>query len=90
MKIRNGFVSNSSSSSFVVRKSDLTQKQIELIKDHGKHGKAFGITYYQDEWEITETPTTMEGFTWMDNFDMEEYLVAIGVPRHCIEIDKDG
>lgn len=34
MKIRNGFVSNSSSSSFVVKKASLTAMQIEAIHNH--------------------------------------------------------
>jgi hypothetical protein len=33
MKIRQGFVSNSSSSSFVIAKSFLTEKQIKAIRD---------------------------------------------------------
>ena len=34
MKIRQGFVSNSSSSSFVINRSDLTQEQVDQIVDH--------------------------------------------------------
>mgnify|MGYP001405832477 CR=1 FL=1 len=34
MKIRNGFVSNSSSSSYIIRKENLTNEQIDMIKDH--------------------------------------------------------
>ena len=34
MKIRNGFVSNSSSSSFIINKENLTPNQIERIKNH--------------------------------------------------------
>jgi len=31
MKIRNGFVSNSSSSSFIIKKEDLSEEQIEIL-----------------------------------------------------------
>lgn len=34
MKIRNGFISNSSSSSFIIEKKNLTIEQIEKIKNH--------------------------------------------------------
>jgi len=34
MKIRNGFVSNSSSSSFIIKKSEITPAQLEMIKNH--------------------------------------------------------
>lgn len=36
MKTRQGFVSNSSSSSFTIKRSDLTQDQVEAISDHVK------------------------------------------------------
>lgn len=36
MKLRIGFVTNSSSSSFTIAKSDLTDDQIEKIKNHIK------------------------------------------------------
>jgi len=49
MKIRNGFVSNSSSSSFIVRKSALTEEQQRELRDlFYKHS-------YQFETEVTET-----------------------------------
>lgn len=41
MKTRNGFVSNSSSSSFVLKKSDLTDEQIRKIKEWKTEGLSF-------------------------------------------------
>lgn len=46
MKIRTGFVSNSSSSSFVIGKSYLTTDQIDKIKNHNDiKSPAFQILY---------------------------------------------
>jgi hypothetical protein len=41
MKTRNGFVSNSSSASFVVKKADLTPFQYAVIMHHEEMGKLF-------------------------------------------------
>ena len=79
MKIRNGFVSNSSSSSFVVSKNDITAMQLTLIKNHSKEGAKYGIQYPEDEWSIYETDESLEGYTSMDNFDMESFMRRIGV-----------
>lgn len=84
MKIRTGFVSNSSSSSFVIMKRDLSPDQIELIKMHGQvseklmiQGTHLDLTYYHQPWDITDTELTLEGNTWMDNFDMSLYLEKV-------------
>lgn len=85
MKTRNGFISNSSSSSFVITKHVLSPLQIELIKDHTKHAQEFGIDYADCPWRIEETDSIIEGHTSMDNFDMETFLRRIGVNMTAVE-----
>lgn len=94
MKIRTGFVSNSSSSSFVIARSALTDEQVGLIRYH-VHAAAHGLIPgpadpYRDAWEITVTETMVHGETYMDNFDMYDFLRRIGVKAEDISIETDG
>ena len=79
MKIRNGFVSNSSSSSFVIPKDKLTYEQIELIRNHSteasKHSEYSDFGNIYDSWDISESEYYISGYCFMDNFDMYEYLI---------------
>ena len=72
MKIRSGFVSNSSSASFTVRMSDLSVAQMKVIELHREEAG-------EDAWSIYEEDGCVHGFTRMDNFDMRDYLRHIGV-----------
>lgn len=91
MKKRQGFVSNSSSSSFIVPKAHLTETQIKLIKDHINSDFERELGYYgpSDRWHIEENRLDLIGNTWMTNFNMEGYFTKIGIENAQIYFDDD-
>lgn len=85
MKIRQGFVSNSSSSSFVIPMSALTPEQLDKIHNHIEEGKKMGMECCRegDAWDIQESTISLS--TYMDNFDMYHFLQAIGVDMDKVD-----
>jgi hypothetical protein len=90
MKIKVDFVTNSSSASFTINKKVLTKRQIMLIKNHIEVARMLARIdnndWWYDPWTIWETKKHISGSTFMDNFDMAEFLKIIGVEGENIVI----
>jgi hypothetical protein len=85
MKIRNGFVSNSSSASFTVNLNDLTARDALRLLDYRNTKDSDNPRGWQDCWdmEVDFKNGRVLGWTAMDNGDLSEYF-----EKH--EIDEKG
>lgn len=87
MKIRIGFVSNSSSSSFVIDKKGLTKKQIEEIEnwvEESYSDQTYDNPKYSDENCITVSSKHIYGQISY-HVDFFDFLAKIGVPKKNID-----
>lgn len=89
MRFRFGFVSNSSSCSFILDRHKLCEGQLVAIRDHINFGRALGIEYAdpEDAWYVSEDVDTVKLDTNMDNFSMDDFLGKIGALGAVIERD---
>lgn len=81
VKFREGFVSNSSSSSFIITLTDLTPSQILCLNNLSMSGDN---TFDRDPWSIFEECGCLHGSTSMDNFDMKSFLRNLDIPDNVI------
>lgn len=92
MKIRKDFVTNSSSSSFIIAKKYLDEDQMEAIRCHHDLAVKMKMINAQDSWQypwtIEENDLYILGDVYMDNFSMYSFLQKIGVPMDRVSWDE--
>lgn len=85
MKQRHGFVSNSSSSSFMIEMKYLSAVQLQHIIDHEDLCEPGSLDF---PWSIEMCNKRLIGSVSMDNFDMREHMENAGVPMEHVEWDE--
>jgi hypothetical protein len=86
MKVRNGFVSNSSSSSFMVSRDNVSLSQIDKIMNCEEAAKDMkDLDFLEDSklWDISISTNFISFDTYMDNFNMKQFLLNIGIPEEA-------
>jgi len=69
-----------------------TPEQLEALKNHIEYADAHFFDFYTgefDRWELTEKGCEIRGFTWMDNFDMREFIEKIGIPSDAVKFERE-
>ena len=90
MKIRSGFVSNSSSSSFVVSLSVISASDLQKLLQYSDVEEV-PRRGWRDSWsiEVNEEKGIVRGWTSMDNGDLDEYLKANGIDDSVFTYDHN-
>ena len=87
MKIRTDFVTNSSSSSFIICKKFLTNDQIDAIRKHKEIANRMNLYCSDCPWNIEENEMFITGYTSIDNFSMSEFFeIMVALQLFALEI----
>ena len=88
MKTRQGFVSNSSSSSFIIKKEGLSDLQKFAIENHMElatwlksklNPEQYSMYEWLEEWDVTDDGDSYWCCTDMDNFPLKSFLRQFGI-----------
>jgi hypothetical protein len=88
MKIRSGFVSNSSSSSFIVSLKDISASDLKKIFDYSDN-KSTELPICRDGWSFSVEGDVLHGFTIMDNDDLDKYLKEQNISTEKFQWEHD-
>jgi len=86
MKKRISFISNSSSCSFIIPIDKVNEELLHKIINPDYSSQTWGLDS-ADQWtiEVNENLGLIEGYTFVDNFDMYRYFKEIGVPDEIVK-----
>jgi hypothetical protein len=97
MKIKIDFVTNSSSASFAIPLDKITDFQRLMIHNHLDAAKMsmqmeiWNYTPKNSGWSIKEEDGEIKGYTSMDNFDMQSFLLnVLKIPEEDINYKGNG
>jgi len=105
MKIRSGFVSNSSSASFVIPLAWISQELVDKFFDRCRPSWEDSDEYRKRGWRVMETGEdcwsihishgeggrdALCGETLMDNGGMRAVFMELGFPEDCAIWESDG
>jgi hypothetical protein len=96
VKIRSGFVSNSSSASFIIKISDITTEQFEEFKKRLVDIKNIplielsGTIYCEnDGWNIIVMDGEIYGATWCNNDEIWKLFEELNIPKDKVDLHND-
>jgi hypothetical protein len=90
MKVRSGWVSNSSSASFTIALDKLTTEQLIKLSNYEKVAREMGMEFSDEDfyrWRFSLEDGNLEAYAserW-NAVNMKEFLERIGVPRGVVD-----
>ena len=81
MKTRLGFVSNSSSASFIVKKAGLSPSQKYIVENYVEAATKSNDDYKDEveDWSMTEHQNHYKFWTSMDNFSLNAFFESMDI-----------
>lgn len=86
MKIRFGFVSNSSSTSFYIPLQAVNEKQFQRLQEYAESDNPAPTKegWHDSPWSIKKTRFFVVGTTSMSNGAMAQFLSKIRIPKDAV------